>query len=181
MKEIIGFIRLYAKEINKPVLLVCALFMAGLIWLNYGYSLEYRLIRGIGSPWSGIKAHFLISFTAFLFPYLLLLTRKKEYHQLRPAFFFCMVIAPFLFAIKVSMDTTINASSDPWWNEYWNNVFYWPPRLLMLLISLGLIRWILLQEENSFFWSQVEEDELETLLDHVTDHGTINCHCLYPT
>jgi hypothetical protein len=78
MKEIIGFIRLYARDMNKPVLLISALFMAGLIWLNYGYSLETRLIHEIGSPWPGIKAHFLISFTAFLFPYLLLLARKKE-------------------------------------------------------------------------------------------------------
>jgi hypothetical protein len=70
---------------------------------------------------------------------------------LKPAFFFCLLIAPFLFAVKVSMDTTITASANTWWNEYWNNVFYWPPRLLMLLVCLTLIRWILLPEENSFF------------------------------
>jgi uncharacterized protein with PQ loop repeat len=157
MKEIIGFIRLYAKEINKPVLLISALFMAALIWLNYGYSLENRLIHEIGSPWPGIKAHFLISFTAFLFPYLLLLARKKDTHQLRPAFFFCLLIAPFLFAVKVSMDTTITASADPWWNEYWNDVIYWPPRLLLLLVCLALIRWTLLPEENSFYGARLKK------------------------
>jgi hypothetical protein len=151
MKEIIGFIRLYAREMNKPVLLICALFMAGLIWLNYGWNLEDRLIREIGGPWPGIAGHYLIFFIAFLFPYLLLLARKKDTHQLQPAFFICLLIAPFLFALKVSMDTTISASADAGWDEYWNDVFYWPPRLLLLLVLLVLLRQFLLKGEDSFF------------------------------
>lgn len=151
MKEIIGFIRLYTKEMNKPVLLISAFFMAGLIWLNYGWNLEDRLIREIGTPWPGIVAHYIIFFIALLFPYLLLLSRKKDTHRLQPAFFICLLIAPWLFALKVSMDTTIHASTDPWWNGYWNYVFYWPPRLLVLLVLLALIHQLFIKDEDSFF------------------------------
>jgi hypothetical protein len=154
MKEIIGFIRLYTRELNKPVLGVCALFMAGLIGLNYGWDLEDRLIREIGSPWPGIVGHYIIFFIAFLFPYLLLLARKKDTHQLQPAFFICLLIAPFFFALKVSMDTTIKASADPSWDEYWNDVFYWPALLLMLVVLLAFVRQFLLKKENSFFGSR---------------------------
>jgi hypothetical protein len=157
MKEIIGFIRLYTREISKPVLGICALFMAGLIWLNYACGLETRLIWEAGLPWPGITAHYIISFTAFVFPYLLLLAKKKEIHQVKPAFFFCLLIAPFLFAVKVSMDTTIPTSTNSLWDKYWNDVLYWPPRLIFLLVSLVLIRWFFLQEEHSFFGARFKK------------------------
>jgi hypothetical protein len=151
MKEIIGFIRLYAKEINKPVLVICTLFMAGFIWLNYGQKLEIRLIRDAGLPWSNLTAHYIIYFVAFLFPYILLLSKKKEHHRLGLSFLLCLILAPFIFALKVSMDTTVQVSTDNYWNGYWNDIFYWPPRLFVLLILLALIQRFILPDERSFF------------------------------
>ena len=47
MKQIIGFIKAYYHEVNKPVLVFCTLFIAGLIYFNYQHHLEYRLIKQI--------------------------------------------------------------------------------------------------------------------------------------
>lgn len=139
MKEIIGFIRVYAKEINKPVLAVSTLFIAGMIWLNYAEKLEYRLVHEAGLPWPRFTAHGLIFFVAFLFPYSLLLAKRKKEDFLRPGFMVCLLAAPLIFAYKVSMDTSVQVAADPYWNQYWNDILYWPPRLIMMLVVLGLL------------------------------------------
>lgn len=140
MKDIIGFIRHYYRDINKPILITCTLFMAVLIWFNYAEKLEIRLIRDAGLPFPHLTGHYIIFFIAFLVPYILLLIQKKKNHYLSPAFVLTAFIAPFIFALKVSMDTTVQVSTDSHWNQYWNDILYWPPRLVMILILLGFMK-----------------------------------------
>src|SRR5690242_18446891 len=136
MKEIAGFIRVYAREVNKPVLIICTLFTGILIWLNYANGLEYRLVYDAGLPSPHIFAHFIIFQTAFWVPYSLLLLLGKKGNFLSPRFIICAIAAPLIFALKVGMDTTMQLSADEHWNRYWNDILYWPPRLLMVLIML---------------------------------------------
>lgn len=140
MKEIIGFIRAYAREVNKPVLLACTLFTAVFVWLNYGENLEYRLVHVQGLPFPSISGRFLIFLVAFIVPYVLLLIARRKAILPDRNFTICLLAAPLIFALKAGMDTTMLLSPDIHWNNYWNDILYWPPRLVMMLLLLAFIR-----------------------------------------
>lgn len=146
MKEIIGFIKDYYRHINKPVLILCTLFMALFVWLNYTKDFEYHTIMKLGL----IPGHYLIYLAAFLFAYILSLMARKEKTFPDPLFIISMLVAPFIFSLKVSMDTTFHYSDDVSWNHYWNETLYWPPRLIVIVIILTFINRFLVKE-NSFY------------------------------
>ncbi|MEI9943085.1 MAG: CPBP family glutamic-type intramembrane protease [Chitinophagaceae bacterium] len=139
MKEIVGFIRQYARDVNKPILIVCTLFIAVLVWLNYDQGFEYRLLTEAGLPFPWITGHWIIYSIAFLFPYsLICLKRKKELTHNR-GFIICLLAAPIIFAIKVGIDTHVHLSSNYHWDEYWNAITYWPPRFIAVLLLLAIL------------------------------------------
>lgn len=147
MKDILGFIRSYSREVNKPILIVCTIFIAILIWLNYGYGLEYRMTHSSILPWPQATGHYLIYFVAFFVPHLLLLIKRKDYSNISIAFIVCFLVSPLIFAWKVSMDTTIHLSASSDWNKYWNEVIYWPPRLMIVTAMIAVIYFFLNKEE----------------------------------
>jgi hypothetical protein len=140
MKEIIGFIRVYYRQVNKPVLLFCTLFLAVLIWFNYQYRLEYRFVNRSNIPFPSFTGHFAIYFIAFVVPHLLLLWQRKKRRLISAGFLFCLLLGPIFFAVKVSLNTYINLAANDDWNRYWNEVTYWPLRLIVLLILLSACR-----------------------------------------
>jgi hypothetical protein len=146
MKEIIGFIKAYYNEVNKPVLLFCTLFIAGLIYLNYLHGLEYRLIRQI----TAFPGHFLIYLAAFIIPHSLLFLKRKQFETLSPALLICLFAAPGIFALKVSMNTNINAAVNENWDHYWNTVIYWPLRMITMVSVLGICWFVFNKKENSY-------------------------------
>ena len=150
MKEILGFIRQYARDINKPGLIISTVFMAILVWLNYDKGLENWLLDEAGLPWSWTTAHWLIYQVAFLFPYALLLITKKNSRALPRDFIICFFAAPVIFAFKVGMDTTVFTPGSSAWGEYWNDILYWPPRLLVLF-TLLFFTWKFFNPETSFY------------------------------
>lgn len=146
MKEIIGFIKAYYNEVNKPVLLFCTLFIGGLVYFNYRHGLEYRLIREITT----FPGHFLIYLAAFIIPHFALFLKRKQYGNISPVFVIGLVAAPILFAFKVSMNTTINVSGNEYWNNYWNTIIYWPARMITLVAILGI--WgMIVDKKNNFY------------------------------
>jgi hypothetical protein len=140
MKEIIGYIRAYAREVNKPVLIICTLFIAILIWLNYARGLESWLVYDAGLPGSGVVGHYLLFLVALSVPYTLLLSRRKDRDFLVAGFIVSALIAPFIFALKMDMSTELAYSDHYYWDYYWNQVLYWPPRLLVVLALLAIVR-----------------------------------------
>lgn len=140
MKEIIRYIGEYAREVNKPVLIISTFFIAALTWLNYAHGLEYRLVYEAGLPWPHISGHYLLFLTAFLIPYLLL-AKKNRARFTRPGFIACLLIAPLIFALKAGIDTSVYFPGNIHWNGYRNIVLYWPLRLLTVLILLALMRY----------------------------------------
>jgi hypothetical protein len=137
MKEIAGFIRRYAKEVNKPILVICTLFIAVLIWLNYSHRLEYRLVYDTNLPAPHISAHFILFLVAFWIPYILVLSIGKKMKYVDIRFMITALLAPFIFAMKAGMDTNFTITADPHWNQYWNDILYWPLRLITTLILLA--------------------------------------------
>jgi hypothetical protein len=148
MKEIPAFIKAYYHEVNKQVLVLCTLYVALLVWLNYAFQMEDWLIGHTGLPIPPFTGHFIVYTLAFLPPYLLSL-RKKKIDAARP-FWICLLFAPAIFAFKVTMDTSMHLSIDAGWNNYWNDIIYWPMRMLALLAVLVIFRF-LFHRENGFY------------------------------
>jgi hypothetical protein len=150
MKEILGFIKTYYHEVNKLILAFCTIFIAVLIWLNYQHQLEYRLINKGGPFFTGITGHFLIYLVAFLIPHLLLFSKRKKNYSSSPGFWICLLTAPVIFAVKVSMDTNLNVSMNSHWNNYWNDIIYWPLRMIIMVSVLGIC-WMLFHKKDTFY------------------------------
>ncbi len=150
MKDIIGFIKTYYTEVNKPILGFCTLFIALLTWLNYQHHLEHRLIHNTGLPFKNFTGHFLIYLPAFLIPHLLLFLKRKKNASTNTGFLVCVLIAPIIFAIKVSMDTQVNVSATNQWNSYWNDIVYWPLRMITLICMLVICQLVFHKKENFY-------------------------------
>lgn len=45
MKKIVGYIKKFGREADKVTLVVSTLFIAGMVWLNYGAGLEEYLVH----------------------------------------------------------------------------------------------------------------------------------------
>jgi hypothetical protein len=136
MREVIGYIRKYARETNKPVLISCTLFVAVLVWLNYSIQLERQMITNDSIPFPTVIGRYLIFLCAFVFPYLLIVFSGKKLGRPKAAFPIYVLVAPLIFAAKAGADTWTNLSSNYDWNEYWNAVFYWPVRLLVMAMAV---------------------------------------------
>ena len=150
MKEIIGFIKAYYHEANKPALVCSTLFIAIFIWFNYQYYLEYRLTNRSSLPYPDFLAHFLIYFIAFLVPWLVFQYRQIRHVIDDPSFVACLIIAPLIFACKVGMDTNFTIVADPQWNRYWNSIIYWPIRMIVLVLMLVVCK-VLLYKQPGFY------------------------------
>ena len=147
MKEIIGFIKAYYNEVNKPVLLFSTLFIGGLIYFNYQHGLEYRLISQINR----FPGHFLIYLSAFMIPHFALSRKRERHDSFPPGLLLCLVAAPAVFAVKVSMNTNINVSGNEHWNHYWNTIIYWPLRMTTMVSILGVVWIVIFNKKDNFY------------------------------
>lgn len=148
MKEIIGFIRRYWQQVNKGLLIACTFFTAILIWFNYGYGLESWLVYKSGLPWPDFTGHVLLFLLAFTLPHLLFW--KKRHEPITPAFLICLLLAPAFFAFKMAMPSELIISTDAHWNYYWNEIIYWPVRMLALTGFL-FICWRIFHPQENFY------------------------------
>lgn len=146
MKQIIGFIKAYYNEVNKPIFLFSTFFVAGLIYFNYQHGLEYRLTRQIGT----FPGHFLIYLSAFIIPHFLLHQKEKRQEGVTPGFLVALIAAPIIFGIKVSMNTGLPLSADGHWNQYWNTIVYWPLRMISM-VALLVICWVAFSKKDNFY------------------------------
>lgn len=147
MKSIIGFIKSYTSETDKWLLVLCTIFIAALIFLNYGFHLENDLVRS-SLPFPSISGRLIIFLPALVIPYLLAAARKRL--KLNGALLVCLLLAPVFFAIKAGMDTQLHFSNDVDWNGYWNGVASWPLRMLFVVVALAICHYIFHREQNLY-------------------------------
>jgi hypothetical protein len=139
MKEISGYIIDYAQSLNKKVLLLCSLMTALLIWLNYSFDLEKLLATNTLVFWSPFTGHWLLFVFAFSLPYIFyFIIQKRNFFKDR-RFVFLLIIGPAIFALKMGMNTELPFSTDWYWWSYWNQVYYWPIRLVIITTILFFI------------------------------------------
>ena len=139
MKELLNDIQKYYYELDKKYFALTVLFTTGLIFLNYFFGIDDRIIRqdafavSFFSRWG-------IFLAAFSLPYYFyLLINQKNYFK-DPLFVFLLISAPAFFAFKTSFSISIPFTSNANWNDYWNQIIYWPMLLVILIAFLFIIR-----------------------------------------
>lgn len=149
MKEVTLHLKHYLKEVDRRIFWICTAFVAALIFVNYSFGLnewimdQRKMIQYL--CWYGV---FLI---AFLTPYVVT-SAFGNLDLLRPARFpILLLIAPVLFAWKMSGMINIRVSQDALVNGYWNRVVYYPFKLLVIICGLYLI-WLVFDRKHQPFY-----------------------------
>ena len=149
MKQILDFIKQYFKEVDKTVFILSTVFASILIYLNFSQGLEEWLTKG-PLPLGNFTGHYLLFLFAFTIPYIFYLISKPNKYFQQPLFIFLLIIAPAIFALKVSLYTFIHFSDDTLLNQYWNRVAYFPLRLI-ILVSMLLLVWLRFDKQEAFY------------------------------
>lgn len=148
MKKIVGYIRNFSKEVDKVILIISTLFIAGMVWLNYGAGLEEWLVHQAPYAYPEFTGRFLLFLFTFSFPYAIVYSRKKL--KISWAFLACLLIAPFLFALKAGTNSIVQLATDYNWNLYWNEILYWPVRAVLMFTALAICWWIFNRDKDHY-------------------------------
>jgi hypothetical protein len=149
MKSVFSFIGLFYKEINKPVFAASTLLAGSMIFLNYHFHID-EFIDNKNSVFDSFYYRYLIFLTAFAIPYFsYYLFAGKKYLRSRLVLFL-IIISPAIFSWKIAMNTGMQLSDDLSWNYYWNQIIYWPVRLVVMSGMLFIL-WFIFYRKESFF------------------------------
>lgn len=137
MKKIINYLRDYFTSLNKWVFLLSGLFTAAAIFINYHYGLNQKIYR-LSEGWE-FAGWYLVFFIAFAFGYLLqeIFLRLSLFSQKK--FLALLLIAPAIFAWKMTARLNFNFATDYFQNRYWNDVVYWPFKVIVITGMLHLV------------------------------------------
>jgi hypothetical protein len=149
MKSILGYLRSYIAELNKTVLVITSVFTAGLIFLNYYYSLDEKIAFEY-SLTDQLLFRTITFIIAFGFPYLVYNIVQKKSYFVDLRFVFLFFAGPLIFALKMVIDPTAGFVPGIEENRYWNQVFYWPALCVMTLAILAII-WRVADRDQPFY------------------------------
>jgi len=149
MKEIFKYITDYTRRINFKVLAACTLLIALMIYLNFHYGIDNR-IDEVDPVAVRFFCRYLIFVIAFAVPYLFyFLIQGKNYFESR-LILLLIFLSPAIFSWKMVMNTELHLSNNSYWDYYWNQVTYWPIRLIVMSFMLFII-WKMLYAKETFF------------------------------
>ena len=149
MKEILFFIQRYTRELHKPVFAACSLLMALMIWINFHYKVD-DFISTSQSKAVHFYYRYFIFLAAFVLPWCFYyFFEGKNYFKYTLVSIF-IFISPAIFSWKMAMDTGLSICEDFLCNEYWNQIIYWPARLIVLT-GILFVLWISFYRNESFF------------------------------
>jgi len=149
MKEIFKYITDYFRNINFKVFAACTLLVALMIYLNFHYGIDNNIdeLESIAVQFFYRYLVFLIAFALPYFFYFLL--QGKNYFK-SSLILLLIFLSPAIFSWKMVMSTDLHLSNNTYWNYYWNQVTYWPIRLIVMSFMLFII-WKIFYTEESFF------------------------------
>ncbi len=147
MKKILGFVRDYSIGVDKRILTFSAFFVAVFIFINYHYRLNHRIANLSNAE--QYASWYFIFLIAFSFAYVLLAILKKQSVFSNKKFLLLFFIAPAIFSWKMVFDMDIHFSNNHIQNTYWNQIIYWPFRLVVISTVLFII-WKLTKEKQNF-------------------------------
>lgn len=119
----------YYKWVDKSNLLIATVCTALAVFCNYYYGLHNYFTKSIYLL--EYLSWFVLFLVVFGIGYLLVWTRQKTFTK-SSTFWFLFIIAPAIFAWKMSYDPQFDFTADKDLNSYWNQVVYWPFKLLVI-------------------------------------------------
>ncbi len=150
MKEILGYIADYFRCVNKKLLVLASLQTAVLVYLNYHDNLDDWLTTRESLSWPEFTGHYILFATAFALPYFFCgLIEKKKFFS-NKLFIILLVVAPAIYSLKLALNIQLPFSNDVNWNEYWNQIYYWPLQLAIIIAILFLV-WIIFNNDQSLY------------------------------
>ena len=149
MKEVFIYITDYFKSLNRKVFIACSLLAGLMIYLNFHYEIDLQI-----DEYDPIVIQFFCRYTVFLIAFALpyffyLLFEGKNYFK-SPLIFLLIFLSPAIFSWKMVMNTEFHLSNNIYWDYYWNQVAYWPVRLIVMSLILFVI-WNIFYSKESFF------------------------------
>jgi hypothetical protein len=154
LKKIIASIKEYFIETDKRILISASFFIALFIFFNYYCGLN-RLIS-TKPDWQQYFYWYLIFLIAFSFTYVLLSFLTNENVFGNKSFLILFLIAPLIFSWKMVSDVNIHLSDDRIQNTYWNQVIYWPFKLIVVSTTIFII-WKLTKETKPFYGISIKK------------------------
>jgi hypothetical protein len=161
MKKIITYIHEYIKALDKKVLSISMLFISVAIFLNYYYSISLYLSKQ--NFYFCLTGWYSIFLLALSFPYTLQYSLDSNKHQFEKPFFILLLLAPAIFAWKMAANLLFSISTDIGDNKYWNQVLYWPVKL-MVMSALLWITWRIFNKEQPFYGTATKGFEAKPYL-----------------
>lgn len=149
MKEILIFIQRYARELHKPVFAACTLLMALMIWINFHYKVDDFISKG-GSKAAHFYFRYFIFLVAFALPWCFYYFFEGKNYFKYTLLSVLIFISPAIFSWKMAMDTGFRICGDFLCDEYWNQIIYWPARLIVMT-GILFVLWISFYRDESFF------------------------------
>jgi hypothetical protein len=154
MKKILGYLRAYITHLDPRIFLLSFLFIGIAVFINYHFGLN-RMI-GKENEWIQHLSWYLIFFISFSFTYLLYVLFGQKNHFDDRRFLFLLLLAPALFAWKMAYDIDLHLAPGVMQNAYWNQVVYWPLKLVVLLIALYMV-WMSGKDTDRFYGMHFRE------------------------
>lgn len=161
MKKITGYLRNYFIEADKRILVLSTFFITVFIFVNYRFGLNHFISTLSDSR--QYLAWYFVFLTAFSFAYILLsiFYKKPVFSNLN--FLLLFLIAPAIFSWKMVFDARFFISGNKIQNTYWNQVFYWPFKLIVVTVILYYI-WKLTKEKKAFYGTSVKDFSIKPYL-----------------
>lgn len=153
MKKIIAYIKEYFIETDKRILTSSFFFTGLFIFVNYHFGLNHFI--STTSNRQQFVYWYLIFLVAFSFAYILLAILKQEQVFSNKNFLLLFFIAPAIFSWKMAFDVDIHLSHNKIQNTYWNQVIYWPFKLIVVTAILFII-WKLTKEKQPFYGTAIK-------------------------
>lgn len=148
MKQILFYFKDYLQQTDKLVFSLSTLFIAFGIFANYHWELNRRIYSL--DPAGQYGGWFLVFMIAFGFAYAVQdFTRGTRFFHNRK-FLFLLILAPALFAWKMSAHLVLPISDHAAENSFWNLVLYWPFRLVILTFLLFFV-WRIFDRDQAFY------------------------------
>ena len=154
MKKIIRYIKQYLNETDKKIFIAIIVFTAVIVFINYTFDLD-SAIRKINSFTVKLFCWYAVFLAAFAIPYFITYLVKPFVYNNKKTFLLFIVIAPLIFAIKISLVIPLYFSDNPnplvtGWNNYREQLAYWP-FLLLIVAAILFAFWKWFDKDQAFY------------------------------
>ena len=144
MNLIFSYLQDYFRSADKWLLAFCACFAAIFLTINYRFGIETKWLYNINSRLVKFAGFYCVYAIAFIMPFLVLVFTRHRQVISAPHFWFLLLIAPAIFALKVSfsgLTQWIAGTDTASWRRYYSIIVNLPSRLLLVVIPLLLFWW----------------------------------------